>query len=201
MKKLIYSFFAMGLMSMSQCNQKDVILPLCDNSLSTTSNALNFDFSGCSYLFGCTQSPYDGSAGNPPEAGGASYDNGAQGFQYCISCINPTSIQSTQFLLELAVANDQVVQDQCTNPAGVNGTVYYHLVIGPRMSSVFMYKNHQSDVTANYYEPCNQCTAAISGRPHYIASQMVQPGDMPNSVMFMNSANGSAGLYRDGACQ
>lgn len=144
---------------------QDPTPPQCDNQLSSCS--LSLGWAGAYY--NCTSGAFGSST--PPNASFHNYQwqvsaNGTQG-----------SLASTDaYLCQITVKNDQPSENPnspCQNPGSV---IYTWNVIGSSLA-INVYKNHNSDITADYYDICAPCSSAIpEARPHFVGVATVPTG-------------------------
>lgn len=167
MKKILYLILIICISGMVGCTVigNDVQPPACDNSV--TPFTLSLDWSGAYY--NCTSSPFG--AATPPNATFYNYVNAVSANGTAGSLAT-----STAYLCQITVKNDQPsenISDPCTNPGS---GVYTWNKAGTSLA-IQVYKNHNSDITVDYYDICGVCSNAISeARPYFVGVATVPIG-------------------------
>lgn len=169
MKKILYSVTIISVYWIIGCtNIRDNQPPSsnnCDNQVTPLTLGLNF--AGTYYI--CTSGPFG--AATPPNASFYNYVHAvsANGTIGSLSNIN-------SYLCQITVKNDQPSErpsNPCTNP----GMLSYTWNTAGTTLAIQDYKNHNSDITVDYYDICQICSSTIpEARPYFVGVATVPAG-------------------------
>lgn len=168
MKNIFYSTLLICILSMSGCTvggNTDPTPPQCDNQLSSCSLSLGW----VNAYYNCTSGAFGIST--PPNASFYNYVNAisANGTQGSLAT-------STAYLCQITVKNDQPSEypnNPCQNPGSLVSTWN---TAGTSLA-INVYKNHNSDITVDYYDICAACSTAIpEARPYFVGVATVPTG-------------------------
>jgi hypothetical protein len=145
--------------------------PPCDNTVSNFT--LGLDFAGTSYL--CTYGIFG--THTPPKAS-AFYYATAPSADATIGSLSG----SLSYLCQMTVKNDQPSENPnlpCTNP----GTMSFVWSTAGFTQNIKTYTNANSDITVDYYDVCDLCSATITkGRPYFAGVITVPKGAVSATV-------------------
>lgn len=168
MKKILYSFAIISVYWIIGCTDitnNEPPTQNCDNE--ATSFTLGLDFGGASYL--CTSGPFGTST--PPNASFNNYLNAVSANGTIGSLSN-----SQSYLCQITCKNDQPSENPsspCTNP----GMLSYTWNTAGALLAIQDYKNHNSDITVDYYDICQICSSSIpEARPYFVGVATVPAG-------------------------
>ena len=134
----------------------------CDNQ--TAAFSLQLNWAGATY--NCTSGTY-GTA-QPPNASFINYTTTA----------STTTLQdnTTTYFCQISVKNDQPSENP-SNPCTIPGALSYTWNTAGGALSIQSYKNHNSDITVDYYDICGPCSNGIvEARPYFIGVATVPQG-------------------------
>jgi hypothetical protein len=156
MKKILYPFVILYLFWFSACTPiiGDTPPTSCDNQ--TAPFYLQLNWAGATY--NCTNGTF-GTA-QPPNASFVNY----------ISTASTTTLQDnmTTYFCQISVKNDQPSENP-SNPCSNAGTLSYTWSTAGGSLPIQSYKNHNSDLTVDYYDVCGPCSNAIvEARPYFV---------------------------------
>lgn len=181
MKTLLYSILIIWMSFIMGCTviggDNAPTPPPCDNQ--TSSFSLSLGWGGAYY--NCTSGAFGLST--PPNASFYNYltmvsANGTQG-----SLANPNT-----YLCQITVKNDQPSENPnspCLNPGSLVSTWN---TIGSSLA-INVYKNHNSDITVDYYDICAACSSTIpEARPYFVGVATVPDGATSAFVQMQTQA-------------